>query len=198
MAQDLIKLRLKTAQTGPTVTDAELKLYAKIDLTDDDALVTDLNSTAEEYVKDRLEKSLRFETFELFLDAFPVSGCPIEICRTRLDSVTSIKYIDTDGVEQTLAASEYKVDGKAEPAAIYEAFQKTWPSTRNEVNAVTVEFVAGFGEAVTTVPEQFKTMIKMMFAHLYEHREPMKDKTWVEIPEHLTTLIEKYRIATFG
>ena len=198
MSQHLLKLIKKSGPLAVAVTDAELKLYAKIDLTDDDALVTDLNSTAEEYVKDRLEKSLVNETFELFLDAFPLSGCPIEICRTRLVSVTSIKYVDTDGVTQTLAATEYKLDDKAEPAAIYEAFEKTWPSTRDEVNSVTVEFVAGFGATAADVPEQFKTMIKMMFTHLYEHREPMKDKTWVEIPEHLTVLIEKYRIMTFG
>ena len=180
------------------MSDTELKLFAKIDLTDDDALVTDLNSAAEEYIKDTLERSLRTETWELSLDGFPASGCPIEICRTPLISVGSIKYIDTDGVLITLATTEYTADTKVEPAAIYEAFQKTWPSTRDVINSVTVLFDAGFGAAATDVDEQFKTMIKQLFAHWYEHREPFKDKTWTEIPEHLNALIDKYRIKTFG
>lgn len=194
----LLKLNRTIDAAAPAVSDAELKLFAKIDLTDDDALVTALNETAEEYTKDTLERSLVHETFELSLDEFPRSGCPIDICRTPLVSVTSIKYTDTDGVEQTLAATEYKVDTKAEPAAIYEAHLKTWPSTRDEVNSVRVVFVAGFGAAAADVPNQFKTIIKQLFVHWYEHREPMKDKTWKEIPEHLNALIDKYRIKTFG
>ena len=116
--EQLLKLNRTVVAVEPAVTDAELKLFAKIDLTDDDALVTDLNSAAEEYIKDTLERSLVKETWELSLDAFPQSGCPIEICRTPLISVGSIKYIDTDGVLQTLDASEFTADTKVEPAAI--------------------------------------------------------------------------------
>lgn len=195
--QQVLKLIRKTVADAQAVTDAELKLFAKIDLTDDDALVTDLNATAEDYIKETLQKSLVFETFELFLDAFPLSGCPIEIPRTPLSSVTSIQYVDTDAVTQTLAGTQYKVDNKVEPAQIYEGHQKTWPSTRSEVNSVTVKFVSGFGAAASDVPEHFKTMIKQLFTHYYEHREPMKDKVWVEIPEHLNALIDKYRIKSF-
>jgi uncharacterized phiE125 gp8 family phage protein len=194
----LLKLIRIAEPIVDVVSDAEQKAFSKIDLTDDDALVTTLNETATRYITDRLQRSLVFETFENYLDAFPQSGCPIEICRTPLSSVTSITYTDTDGNPQTLAATEYKVDDKIEPAAIWEAFQKTWPSTRDEVNSVKVTFVAGFGAAATDVGEEFKTIIKHMFAHLYEHREPMKDKTWVEIPEHLNALIAKYEIKTFG
>lgn len=194
----LLKLNRTAAAVTTAVTDDEIKLFAKIDLADDDALVTALNESAEEYVKDTLQRSLVNETFELSLDEFPLSGCPIGIPRTPLVSVTSIKYTDTDGVGQTLAATEFKVDNKVEPAAIYEAHLKTWPSTRDEVNSVRVVFVAGFGNAADDVPNQFKTIIKQIFVHWYEHREPMKDKTWTEIPEHLNALIDKFRIQRFG
>jgi uncharacterized phiE125 gp8 family phage protein len=194
----IMKLVKITEATNSPVTDAEHKLFSKIDLTDDDALVTSLNETATDYIQDTLEKSFTDEVFELHLDGFPDNDCPIDIHRTPLDSITSIKYIDTDGVEQTMTAANYKVDTVGEPASVHLAFGKSWPTAREEVNAVKVTFTAGYGTAITDVPERYKTIIKHMFAHLYEHREPMKDKKWVEIPEHLNTLIDKYRIKTFG
>lgn len=193
-----LKLNLTVPHTVDPVSDTEQKLHAKIDLPDDDALVSDLNKTATDYIGDRLQRDFTEATWELSLNAFPPAPCPIEICRVPLISIESIKYIDTAGVEQTLAASEYKVDDKAEPAAVFRAFNVTWPTTRTEVNAVTVTFKAGYGALATDVPEKFKTIIKHMFTHLYEHREPMKDKQWVEIPEHLNALLGKYELKVFG
>lgn len=193
-----MKLVRITEVVNVPVTNDEQKLFSKIDLPDDDAIVTSLNETATDYINDTLQKSLTNEVFELYLDAFPPGSCPIVIFRTPLFSVASILYIDTDGVEQTFASSSTKVDDKAEPAAIHLAFNKSWPATRREVNAVKVTFTAGFGVLANTVPERYKTIVKHMFAHLYEHREPMKDKQWVEIPEHLNALIDKYRIKVFG
>lgn len=193
-----VKLILKTKVAAVAVTDADLKLFAKIDLTDDDALVTDLNAAATEYITDTMEKSFINETFEEFYDAFPLSGCPINLSRSRLSSVVSIKYIDTDGVVITLATTEYKIDDKIEPPQIREAFGKTWPSTRSEHNAVTVEYVTGEGAAAANIPEKFVTIIKQLFVHWYVHREPMKDKQYREIPIHVSALIDKYRIQRQG
>lgn len=193
-----MKLVRITEATLKPVTDDEHKLFSKIDLTDDDTLVTSLNETATDYIQDTMQKSFTDEVFELYLDEFPSDSCPIDICRTPLDSITSIQYVDSAGDTQTMPATDYKVDTAGEPAGVYLAFGKTWPTTREEVNAVIVTFKAGYGPDVTDVPERYKTIVKHMFAHLYEHREPMKDKKWVEIPEHLNALIDKYRIKTFG
>lgn len=193
-----VKLILKTKAANPAVTDADLKLFAKIDLTDDDGLVTDLNFAASEYITDTMEKSFINETFEEFYDKFPQTRCPINLSRSRLSSVVSIKYIDTDGNVQTLATTEYKIDDKIEPPEIREAFGKTWPSTRDEHNAVTVEYVTGEGADTTDIPEKFATIVKQLFVHWYEHREPMKDKQYREIPIHVTALIDKYRIQRQG
>lgn len=193
-----LKLIRTVKPTVEAVSDVELKAFAKIDLTDDDTLVGTLNTVATEYITDILSRSFVFETFELYLDEFPQSGCPIEINRTPLSSVTSITYTDTDGNTQTLAATEFKIDDKAEPATIDEAHLKTWPSTRDEKNSVKVTFVAGFGATAADVDEQLKVIVKHMFTHLYEHREAIKDKTWVEIPEHLNALIDANKIKVFG
>lgn len=191
---------IKTA--GPSVkavSDEEHKLFSRIDLNDDDTIVASLNLAATEYVTDRLEQSLIEETFELFLDRFPPTGCPIEICRTPLISVVKIEYTDGDGNLIVMPAADIQIDNKVQPANIYEAVGTTWPATQNEkINAIKIEFKAGHGAAANDIGDHFKLMIKHTFAHWYEHREPMKDKTWSEIPEHLNALIDKYVIRTFA
>lgn len=193
-----LKLIRTVDPTVLVVSDAAQKVHAKITLTDDDAMVVDLNLTAIEYIEDRLERGFLTQTWELTLDKFPPSGCLIGLSRSPAISVGSVKYINTDNVLTTLATTEYTLDDKAEPPSIVEAFEKTWPDTREVINAVTILFDVGYGPLATDTPEKFKTIIKQMFTHLYRHREPMKDKTWVEIPEHLNALISKYELKVLG
>lgn len=187
-----------------TVTDAELKLFAKIDGTGDDALITLMNDAATRFISDKLERSFVTDTWILYLDSFPVElDCNlqkrfIEIPRVPLVGVTSISYIDEDGNSQTLASTEYEVDTKAVGSArIVEAYDKTWPATRNTVNAVTVTFTAGDGIA-SAVPEKYKQLIKLYFAHIYENRESFRTEEFKEVPYLLQTLIDQYRSKRVG
>ena len=190
---------IKTVDAATAVvSDTEQKLHARIDLTDDDALVTDLNTTATDYVADRLQRAFVTETWELTLDEWPSDSCPIELCRVPAIAITSISYIDTDGNSQTLASTQYTLDDKAEPAAIYRAYNITWPTLRNVVNAVTVTFTVGYGTAASSTPEKFKTIIKQVFTHWYENREGVRDKQWSNMPEHFDALMGKYELKVFG
>lgn len=190
---------IKTVDAATAVvSDAEQKLFTKIDETADDALVTQLNSTATDYVADRLQRAFVTETWELSLDAWPPTSCPIELCRVPAIAISSITYIDTDGNSQTLASSQYTLDDKAEPAAIHRAYNVTWPTVRNVVNAITVTFTVGYGALASDTPEKFKTVIKHYFSHLYEHREPTAEKTWKDVPHTLEDLLTKYELKVIG
>lgn len=183
-----------------TVTDAELKLFAKIDGTGDDTLISLLNTVATEFIEDKLNITFVERTYTLYLDCFPdeldcnVGKRFIEIQKTPLSSVTSIQYIDEDGVQQTLASTEYEADITAEgPSRIIEAYDKTWPATRNKINAVEVVFVSGYANAAA-VPEKYKQLVKLYFTHLYEHRESYDERQQHEVPKLLQHLIDQYRI----
>ena len=193
-----LKLIRTVIPTNAAVSDADQKLHAKIDLTDDDALVTDINLAAIEYVEDRLQRGFITQTWELSLDGFPRSGCPIELCRVPAIAITSINYIDTNGDSQTLATTEYTLDDKAEPAAIWEAALKTWPATQNVVNSVTILYTVGYGDDDTDISEKYRTLIKQVFTHWYRHREGVKDKKWEKLPLHMDALFEKYELSVFG
>ena len=89
----------------------------------------------------------------------------------RLIGITSINYVDTDGVSQTLASSEFQVDTSSEPGRIAPEFQKVWPETRDVFNEVTIVYTDGYGAAASDVPESLKTAIKITAGSWYENRE---------------------------
>ena len=110
-------------------------------------------------------------TYRLHLDEFPGAVDAIELPRPPLIAVESIKYVDTDGVEQTLDASKYKVDAVSEPGRVVPAYGESWPVARSQINAVTVEYKAGYGATRADVPQRAKQAMLLMCGDWYEHRE---------------------------
>lgn len=88
-----------------------------------------------------------------------------------LQSVSSITYVDTDGVTQTLSSGAYVVDDKSERGWVVLASGEEWPSTYDVINAVTISFVAGYGDATTDVPEPLREMILLIVTQWHEHRK---------------------------
>jgi hypothetical protein len=101
-------------------------------------------------------------------------------------------------VEQTLDPLLYAVDDQSEPGLIAPAYGETWPATRNEMNAVRVRFVAGYGSKAD-VPEILKTWAKVRINTLYEHREAIITGTIVaSIPrDFVDGLLDSYRVLTW-
>jgi len=155
------------AEEPITVSEAKaspsLRVSASTDDTDIGTLITAARKMAEAYTL----HALVTQTWELVLDGFPTGG--IVVPMPPLQSVTSIKYIDDDGVEQTLGASLYSVDTDSIPGLITPAYDETWPTdVRDQVNAVRVRFVSGFGGAAA-VPEDIRTWIKMRVGTMYDN-----------------------------
>lgn len=165
-----MRLRLITAPAGEVVSSAEAKAHLRVDNIDDDALIIAYLTAARAHLDGRdgiLGRALLTQTWELVLDAFPVAAISLPL--PPLQSITSIKYQDSSNVEQTLDASDYVVDATSEPARVHPV--NAWPSTYVTPNAVTVRFVAGYGNA-SAVPEPIKTAIKLKVQALYDNVPP--------------------------
>lgn len=146
----------------------ELRDWARVDLTDDDALLDALIKNARQAAENFLWRRLITQTVEYRLDRFPsVIRVPI----APVQAVASISYNDGAGAAQTLAGSGYTVDSKSEPCRIVPAYQQTWPDTLGHLNDVTVTLTAGYGADAETVPEPIRTAILILAATWYEHRE---------------------------
>lgn len=187
-------LSLITAPTAEPVTLAEAKSHLRVDSADDDTLITALIAAARLHLDGKdgwLGRALVTQTWDLLLDDF--QGV-IRLPLAPVQSITSVTYLDTAGVLQTLAASKYRTDLVTEPARITEEFGMVWPSTYGVVNAVTIRFVAGYG-APGAVPEAIKLGLKALIAHFYEQREPVLiGGGAVEIQLHLERILMPYRV----
>ena len=162
-------LKLITAPSTYPVTLAEAKLHCRVDIADDDTLITALITAATEMAEQKTGRAIMTQTLELTLDAFPEA---FELTRVPVQSITSVKYYDTTGAQQTLSNTLYALDAADDFgfAHISPVYAGVWPDTRDQINAVAVRYVAGYADAAS-VPQSIKNWILLMVSTMYENRE---------------------------
>lgn len=163
-------LTLVTAPASEPLTTAEAKSHLRVDITDDDTLIDAYVKAARQYVEEDMGRALITQTWDYTLDEFPADGSAIQIPRPPLQSVTSVTYVDSAGATQTLSSANYIVNTGKRNGEITLAYGQTWPATREQANAVTIRFVAGYG-AASAVPETIKTAVRLTLGDLYGNRE---------------------------
>lgn len=186
-------LKLITAPAEKPVTLAAAKLHCKVDVTDDDTLLTALIAAATEQAEHRTGRALITQTWELALDAFP--AVEIELPLVPAASITSIKYLNTAGVEQTIDSLEYGLDTyDSQRHWVIPASDFEWPASYDAANAVKVRYVAGYGDAAA-VPESIKAWILMAVGAWYANREAIAQKESYALPrDFLDGLLDPYRV----
>jgi uncharacterized phiE125 gp8 family phage protein len=168
---------------------------------DSDADVITLNGmiiTARQEAEKITRRQLITATWELRLDEFPCGYGSIYLPMPPLQSVSSVKYLDQSGVEQTLVEdTDYLVDTYSEPARITPAFDQVWPPILPVINAVRIVFIAGYGDADTDVPDSIRNWIKLFIGSLYENREldivSNVAQAYTHLP-FLDSLLDNYRV----
>ena len=162
-------LKLITAPSTYPVTLAEAKLHCRVDIADDDTLITALITAATEMAEQKTGRAIMTQTLELTLDAFPEA---FELTRVPVQRITSVKYYDTTGTQQTLSNTLYALDAADDFGFAYisPVYAGVWPNTRDQINAVAVRYVAGYADAAS-VPQSIKNWILLMVSTMYENRE---------------------------
>jgi uncharacterized phiE125 gp8 family phage protein len=199
-----MSLTLVTAPAQEPVSLSVAKKHLRVDHADEDALIAGYIAVARHQAETATWRALLTQTWDLKLDHFPVlrdyfDGCSkINLPKARCQSVTYIHYVDTAGDTQTLATTEYTADTGSEPARIVPAYGKSWPSTRGVINAVTVRFVAGYGDDPSDVPEPIRQAMLLMVGHLYERREAtIVGQQVYDVPMGWDALLAPYRVWGF-
>lgn len=159
-------LKLISAPASDPVTVDELKLQLSMNVAGDEILLSDLIKSATLHGEGMSKRKFITQTWDYSLDYLP--SC-IEIPYSPLQSIASFKYIDMQGVEQTLATNQYKVDSSSILGRIVPAYGVVWPNVRNEVNCVTIRFVCGYGSP-SNVPADIKRAILMLASHWFNYR----------------------------
>ncbi|MDQ2822039.1 MAG: hypothetical protein M3Y65_16865 [Pseudomonadota bacterium] len=106
-------------------------------------------------------------------------------------SVQSVKFNDATGEQQTLDPQDYFVDKVSRPGYVVPGAGKAWPSTA-AVNAVVVDFTAGYGADATTVPDCARLYILARLAEQWE----VSTKSFVATSQsqYLTRLLDPIKV----
>lgn len=142
-----------------------VKLHLRVDTTADDALIGTYLQAARELGEGLARRAFVTQTLRLVVDAFPANGV-LKLPRPPLQSVTSVTYLDSDGIEHEW--TDFVTDARSEPGRVI--FNSTPSVALFESGAVAVDFVAGYG-ADSDVPQTFVQGILLTVAHWYENRE---------------------------
>lgn len=162
------------------VTLTEVKNQLRIVGSDEDDQLNALILRATDYTENILQRALIEGTCDLYADRFPSrDDIPIAIPLPPLISITSIKYYDNQGVEQTWSNTLYTVDTDQDYCAlVYPNENESYPSTRDFPKSVHVEYVAGYEDSGASpvvesdnVPNEIKQAILLLIGHWYENRE---------------------------
>jgi uncharacterized phiE125 gp8 family phage protein len=180
-----------TAPSLEPVTVEEVKVHSRIDTDVDDAYIAGLIKVARGYVEDTTGLQIVTGTWKMYLDRFSCS--PVELPKSPLVSVSAVKYMDPDGVQQTVDSSIYTVDTDSMPGRVYLAYGQSWPSIQCIRKAVEFDFSAGYGNP-TDAPEGLQHAILMLVAHWYENRENASVASLSDVPMGVSALLDQYRI----
>ncbi|SEN43548.1 head-tail connector protein [Nitrosomonas marina] len=173
------------------VTVAEMRdwLHETVSTSQDDVITSNIASAVDLF-EGETGRKLITQTLEQTEDNFPEA---INFDFLPVISITSIKYDDDDGTEQTLSSLDYKLDNSSPNKGwIVPAVGKIWPSTyATAINTVRVQYVAGYG-AAAAVPEDIKNWIKAHAADLYHRRGEISHESAVNHP-YFQRIAAKYR-----
>lgn len=135
----------------------------------EDDLLNDQIETARGLVEDITRRALLTQTYDLYLDGFPNEDY-IRLPFGNLQSVTHLKYTNSDGDETTMTAdTDYIVETNGDQCGrIVLPYSIAWPSfTAYTSNPIVCRFICGW-TAATSIPTKIRTAVKMISAKLYK------------------------------
>lgn len=145
------------------VAASDLKNWLGYGGTDQDAVFDSMIVAAREWTEQYLSRQLITATWRLKLNAF--NWTFLDLPRQPIQSVTSITYIDTQGVEQTL--SPFLYDFSVDSGRIAPAYNESWPFTRASLEPVSITYVAGYGDEGHDVPEPIRQAILLIASSMW-------------------------------
>jgi hypothetical protein len=201
--------RSLTLVTGPAkepLSLAEVKAWAKIDASDEDALLVSVIAAARASAEQYLGRSLITQTWKLTLDLaqnglarglgegvydLPISALYGDFPRTfylpkgPVQSVTSVTTYDTSNTGTVFDASNYFVDTAGDRIVLNDS--ASWPSSLRAVAACEIVYVAGYGDEASSVPQPIRTALLQHAQKMYD------DRIQCDLPDACERMLRQYR-----
>ena len=190
------------------LTLAEARLHLRITATTEDDTITRLIKAARLRLEKETGRAFIEQTLEYRGEDFP--GCApyrIKIPRPCLIELQSIKYLDVDGVLQTVGSSNYDViDGGDWESMVQPIATFDWPQVIDDrPDAVRLRFRAGWEgsgspqDLASNIPDDIKQAMLLLVGHWFENREqvfvaPAREVVQ-QLPDGVSRLTDNWTVA---
>ena len=186
-------LRLTTAATTEPLSLGEAREHLRVDHFDDDGVISGCILAARQHIENVTGLALATSAWMMTLDAFPDTNESILLFREPLQSVASVQYYNSAGTLTTWSSAEYEVDLYSTPPRLRVRDGYSWPSTKDVLSAVQINFVTGYSN-ISTVPQPIMHAMRLLVGHFYENREAT-GAALSALPFAVDALLAPYRTA---
>lgn len=185
-----------TLLSGPTVEPvslAEAKLHLRVDTNAEDTLIQSLIMASRLHIEAALDLALITQTWREHRDAWPRSRT-INLQLRPVQSVTAVRILTDDDEGHSLDPDVFILDGAANPARLVWRGTGIAPAPNIAANGIEIDFVAGYGDKPSDVPQPIRQALLLLTAHWYENREPVEiGAAATVIPGTISELLSPYR-----
>ena len=202
-----MQYRSLTRQTPPAVepvTVAEAKAHLRVDTSEDDSYIQNLVTSAREWCEQYLDRTLVNTQWVMRFDSFPDNGTePIQLPRPPMATAGTVTAVSvtltlTSGSTAVFSTSAYRVDRYATPGEIQTVYAGTWPADRrDDDNAASVTWWAGYGASGSSVPAVVRHAILMLVGMWFERRMAADSMSGGEIPFGVKSLLDSQRWGSY-
>jgi uncharacterized phiE125 gp8 family phage protein len=187
MSLNLVKVSTPAFEA---VSSDEAKKHSRVSHTADDAYIGALVVAAREQAEKDLNAAIALQEYDLF------TGRPLSrrmcLLRQPVDSITSIKYLDADDVQQTLDSANYTLKAYRDPPEVELDADFLIPPSSD----VVIRFKAGYADA-NSVPKLLKQAIMFLADSWYIERAAISELQYKPVPMAYERIISKSRIKRF-
>ena len=172
-----LRLTLTAPPSVEPITLAEAKVFLRVDISNDDALIAALVTAAREACERFTGRVLVTQTWTLFRDDWP-GRAAVDIPRPPLLSIVHVKTYDDTDTATVWAANNYLVDTASEPGRLIPRTGVALPEVTRTAAGIEIRFVAGYApdesgspsDLVGNIPGGLVEGVRQLVAHLYENR----------------------------
>ena len=182
------------ASTYP-VSLTEAKSHLKVDTSADDTYIESIIKAATQLSEEYTNRFFILTSIKQYASSFAEIQT---LFKSKVNSVTHVKYYDSDNTLQTLSASVYNAQINYEPAQIELADNQSFPTITKRNDAVEVAYVVGYGDA-TDVPQIIKQAILLTIGNFYQNRNSVViGRIATELPQNVKWLLDTYKVQIVG
>ena len=165
----LIPWTLTSKPPEEPVTLSEVKDHLRLDHSDSDTMLESLITASRQYVEEILNRALVQQTRTAYFKDWPETRSTyfkvepeqnfFELPGAPLQSVSSVKYTDTDGATSTF--DKYEVVTTRAPGRVVLKDGESWPTATllHESYPINIEYVCGYEADETASPTDYRANI---------------------------------------